>query len=174
MEILKKCSIEIKRKIVHFIPVAENLKEYKKKEKVLIQIKKQKVINTIWFEVNECLKRIDEIDEKNVTNKAKWYIILNLLNRFLLKSNDENRCRYCENLYKTFLLKKKFDNFRDFFLTMKTNSERRDFCYSFLRLSGYSKKQIFYKRIENLTLKECKHFEKKSLDRLINYSDYLE
>ncbi len=103
MEILKKCSMEIKRKIVHFIPVAENLKEYKKKEKVLIQIKKQKIINTIWFEVNECLKRIDDLDEKNVTNKAKWYIILNLLNRFLLKSNDENRCRYCENLYKTFL-----------------------------------------------------------------------
>lgn len=174
MEILQKSSIEIKRKIVHFIPVAENLKEYKIKKKVLTQIKKQKIINIIWFEINKCLSRIDDIDENNVSNKAKWFIILNLLNRFLLKSNDENRCRYCENLYKTFLLKKKFSNFREFFLSMKTNQSKRDFCYSFLRLSGYSKKQIFYKRIENLTLKECKNFEKKSLNRLINYSDFLE
>ena len=57
---------------------------------------------------------------------------------------------------------------------MNTNESKRDFCYSFLRLSGYSKKQIFCKRIENLTLKECKDFEKKSLNRLINNSNYLE
>ena len=161
MEILKKCSKELKRKIVHFIPVAENLKEYKIKRKVLIQIKKQKIINNVWFEINNCLTNLNDIDEKNVSNKAKWYIILNLLNRFLLKSNDENRCRYCENLYRTFLLKKKFSKFKEFFLSMKTNQSKRDFCYSFLRLSGYSKKQIFYKRIENLTLNECKNFEKK-------------
>tara|TARA_B100001057_G_scaffold178500_1_gene179299 strand:- start:234 stop:758 length:525 start_codon:yes stop_codon:yes gene_type:complete len=174
MEILKKSSIEIKRKIVHFIPIAENLKEYKVKEKVLLQIKKQKIINNVWAEINNCLMEINEIDENNVSNKAKWFVILNLLNRFLLKSNDENRCRYCENLYKTFLLKKKFSNFRDFFLSMKTNEAKRDFCYSFIRLSRYSKKEIFYKRIENLTFKECKSFEKKSLNRLkgiMNYED---